>query len=484
MKLRLAIILCLIFCACSKEKTAVEIYHTGAISGYFYAHTFGEENKSFGGLPALKNLISDKQEKQEPFLLFDSGNLFSVTREGQLAELTGSLNLLSALPYTAITLSAEDFKFGTEDITKALKNNKIPIVISNLRTKDGKTPNGIKSNLLLNFEGLKIGILGVLSKSDFDKLARTGGLKAYDEIEALKPQIETLKTDGADLIILLSSLGFERQDKTISDKMLLEEFPEINIILGTGGGKESVDNLKVIVNQAQPNLQQVSLLNLNFNKNKQISAYTVKDVLLDISTFGEDEDLLKEVNIFKQKAAKTQTKRVAKSKKYLESEGLASSLALYSAACLRRWGRTDIGLMNLEALGEGLPQGDITEEDMYKAYPFDDRVMFLKIYGEDLLKALENNLQAKHPAALSGIKIFYGDGNKIKKIIINGQELQKQQLYNIALPDHLIGNIAGYEEFLNMYEFKNTDRTVRDIVTWCLNLKNNEFNTENAWQKN
>jgi len=36
---------------------------------------------------------------------------------------------------------------------------------------------------------------------------------------------------------------------------------------------------------------------------------------------------------------------------------------------------------------------------------------------------------------------------------------------------------------LNMYEFKNTDRTVRDIVSWCLNRKNTEFNNESAWQK-
>ena len=51
------------------------------------------------------------------------------------------------------------------------------------------------------------------------------------------------------------------------------------------------------------------------------------------------------------------------------------------------------------------------------------------------------------------------------------------------MPDHLIGNVPGYEDFLNMYEFKNTDRTVRDIVTWCLSRKNTELTKQNAWQK-
>ncbi len=479
MKLRLLILLCIFFCACSDNKTALEIYHTGAISGYFYAQTFGEEHKSSGGLPALKNIFS---AKQEPFLLFDSGNLFSVTREGQIAKLTGTLNLLSALPYTAITLSAEDFKFGAEDIKNALKNNKIPIVISNLKNSDGSISKSIRNSIIINFEGVKIGVLGVLSKSDFDNLVRSSGFKAYDEIESLKPLIENLKKEGVNLIILLSSLGYERQDKAASDKTLLDELTDIDILLGIGA-KENAENSKIIINQAQPNLQQVTLINLILNKNKQISSRSSEDILLDISTVGEDEDLLREVNIFKQQVAKTRTKHIAKIDTYLGSEGLDSALGLYTAACLKKWGKTTVGLMNLEALGEGLPQGDISEEDLYKAFPFDDRVMFVKMYGANLQRVLENNLISGHQAALSGIKISYDKENKIKKIIINGQEIQKRQLYDIAMPDHLISNAPGYEEFLNMYEFKNTDRTVRDIVTWCLSRKNTDFKNKSAWHQ-
>lgn len=478
MRFRLLIFLCLFFCACSDNKTVLEIYHTGAISGYFYAQTFGEEHKSSGGLPALKNIFSNKQET---FLLFDSGNLFSVTREGQIAKLTGTLNLLSKLPYTAITLSAEDFKFGAEDIKNALKDNKIPIVISNLKASDGSLPKGIKNNLVFNFEGVKIGVLGVLSKNDFDNLVRSSGFKAYDEVESLKPLIEELKKEEVNLIILLSSLGSERQDKATNDKTLLDELTDIDILLGIGT-KENAENFKTIINQAQANLQQVSLINLIL-KSKQISSHNTKDILLDISTLKEDENLLNEVNFLKQQVAKTRTRHVAKIDRYLESDGLNSALGLYTAACLKRWGKTAIGLMNLEALGEGLPQGDISEEDMYKAFPFDDRVMFVKMYGANLQRALENNLISKHTAALSGIKILYNTENKIKRIIINGQDLQKRQLYDIAMPDHLISNAPGYEEFLNMYEFKNTDRTVRDIVTWCLNRKNTDLNNKSAWQQ-
>ena len=100
-----------------------------------------------------------------------------------------------------------------------------------------------------------------------------------------------------------------------------------------------------------------------------------------------------------------------------------------------------------------------------------------------LLRALENNLVTKHQAALSGVRVSYDKENRIKKVMINGQELQKRQLYDIAMPDHLISNAPGYEEFLNMYEFKNTDRTVRDIVTWCLNRKNTDLNSKSAWQQ-
>lgn len=478
MKHFVLIILCLLFCACS-DKAPVEIYHTGAISGYFYEHTLGDENKKIGGLPVLKNLLS---KKETPFLLFDSGNLFSITQEGQLAKLTGSLRLLSSLPYTAITLSAADLKYGTQDIETALKNNKIPIIVSNLKTQEGKTPNGIKDSLIINYEGVKFGILGVLSKADFDKLTRPGNLKAEDEIETLKTKIETVKAEGANIIILLSSLGFDREDKAVSDKILLEELTGIDVILGIGK-RENIENYKIIIDEAPENLQQVSLLKLKLNKNKQITSSLQENVDLNLSDFGEEENLLKEVNILRQKTAKNRIKHITKLDIYLDNQGDNSSLGSYTAACLQKWGKTNIGLMNVEALGEGLPQGDVTEENIYKAFPFDDKVMFLKIYGKELINAFQNNLHSKHPAILSGVKIFYnGDGN-ITKVLVNGQIIKNEQVYDIAMPDHLIGNISGYEDFLNMYEFKNTDRTVRDIVTWCLSRKNTELTNKSAWQK-
>ena len=478
MKLRILILICLLFCSCNSKKLALEIYHTGAISGYFYAQMRGEENKSTGGLPALKNLLI---KKQTPFLLFDSGDLFSVTREGQFAKLSGSLQLLSALPYSAITLSAEDFKYGTADIENALKTNNIPIVISNLRAQNNQLPKGIKENLILDFEGIRIGILGVISKSDFDKLGRTNGFKVLEEVETLKSQIESIKKENIDVIILLSSLGVERQDKAPSDKILAEELPEIDIILGLGN-RVDIDNIRAIIEQAPENLQQVSVLKLNFNKNKQLTSYKQEDISLDIDTVGEDESLLQEVNTLKQQVAKTQTRHITKLGIYLDGQGQNPPLALYTAACLKRWGKTDISLVNLEIFGEGLPQGDITEDNLYRAFPFDDKVMFLKLYGRDLLNTLQNNLNSNHLAVLNGIKISYDKEKNIRKVLVNGKPLQKEQLYDIALPDHLISSPA-YEDLLNMYEFKNTDRTVRDIVSWCLNRKNTEFNNESAWQK-
>ena len=471
-------VLCLLVCACS-EKAPLEIYHTGAISGYFYEHTLGDENKKIGGLPVLKNLL---YQKETPFLLFDSGNLFSITQEGQLAKLTGSLKLLSSLPYTAITLSAEDLKYGTQDIETALKNNKLSIVISNLKTQENKTPSGIKDSLIIEFEGVKFGVLGVLSKADFDKLARPGNLKAEDEIETLKTKIETIKAEGANIVILLSSLGFEREDKAVSDKILLEELIGIDMILGIGK-RENIDNPKIIIDEAQENLQQVSLLKLKLNKNKQITSSLQENIDLNIATFGEEENLLKEINILRQQTAKNRIKHITKLDMYLDNQGDNSALGSYTAACLQKWGKTNIGLMNVEALGESLPQGDVTEENIYKAFPFDDKVMFLKIYGKELINALQNNLRSKHPAILSGVKIFYNEDGNITKVLINGQIIKNDQLYDIAMPDHLIGNVPGYEDFLNMYEFKNTDRTVRDIVTWCLSRKNTELTKQNAWQK-
>ena len=155
-----------------------------------------------------------KPDFKEDFLFFDSGKFFSNTREGRLAKMEGTFTLLKDIPYKAITLSAEDFIFGFADVKEGLSKIKYPVIISNLTSFDGSAISKIKKQLVFDYKGIKIGVLGVLSKADFDKLPRTIGLKATSEIETLKPMIAKMQEELAKAAKKAEKLAAKTATKT------------------------------------------------------------------------------------------------------------------------------------------------------------------------------------------------------------------------------------------------------------------------------
>ncbi len=93
--------------------------------------------------------------------------------------------------------------------------------------------------------------------------------------------------------------------------------------------------------------------------------------------------------------------------------------------------------------------------------------------GDELKNALEHSIETKNNwPQTSGLNIVYNPsaplGKKIKKFYINGAPAQNERLYSVSVSDHIVAGGMGHDEFLNVFEFKKTDRTVRDILRWCL----------------
>ncbi len=147
----------LLFSACSKEQKTLTFYHTNDIEGFFWARNNPSiNNKLAGGMAVLKNFL-DKQEKT--YLLFDSGNIFAGTPEGQLGKMQSAVYMMNMLGYNAATLSPKDLTLGIDAITPALAAAKFPIIVSNLKASNGTSLKHIKSYEICDLQGIKIGVI-------------------------------------------------------------------------------------------------------------------------------------------------------------------------------------------------------------------------------------------------------------------------------------------------------------------------------------
>lgn len=467
----------LLFGACTREQKTLTFYHTNDIEGFFWARNNPSiDNKLAGGMPVLKNFLS-KQEK--PFLLFDSGNTFAATPEGQLGKMQNAVYMMNMLGYTAATLSPKDLTLGIDTIMPALAAANFPIVVSNLKASNGADLKYIKPYEIVDFEGVKIGIVGLMPSSLLKSTQRNANIKIENEITTLQKVLPILQEKGVDIIILLSSIGFDLEgDKSaVDEKTLAEEFTQIDLILGGNSDISPLDLQEVsgvYITRSKENLETIQETILALDKSKKIKSLTSKSILLDEEIYGQDSQLLDIINPLRQTILKSQSNKITTLESPLQTNlKKPSPLGYYSAKCIKTWGKTEIGLLNSDVFITGLNKGAISQADLYNAVPYDDRVMFIKMRGDDFKNALETTLDnINNWPQTAGLEVSYdinaAHGKKIKSIKINGTPLKNTQIYSITTTDHIIAGGFGHDEFLNMFEFKNTDRTLRDILRWCL----------------
>ena len=160
----------LLFSACAKEQKTFTFYHTNDIEGFFWARNNPAiDNKLAGGMAVLKNFL-DKQEKH--YLLFDSGNTFAGTPEGQLGKMQNAVYMMNMLGYTAATLSPKDLTLGIDAMMPALAAAKFPFIVSNLKASNGADLKYIKPYHIIDFEGIKIGLIGLMPSSTLKSAQR------------------------------------------------------------------------------------------------------------------------------------------------------------------------------------------------------------------------------------------------------------------------------------------------------------------------
>ncbi|MDD5465740.1 MAG: hypothetical protein PHP73_05320 [Candidatus Omnitrophica bacterium] len=167
-----------------------------------------------GGVSRRGSLVKELRKKDPGLLLLDCGNF---TAGGLMDEYTQSAQLdmrrseanyksMELMQYDAAGIGSDEFNFGKEFFLKNAKKFHPAYLSANLDT-DKVSPYIIK-----DANGVKVGIIGLTSFSAHQK---TEGLKINAPAETAK-LISRLKKEGAQIIILLSTLGEQEDLKLIS----------------------------------------------------------------------------------------------------------------------------------------------------------------------------------------------------------------------------------------------------------------------------
>lgn len=286
----------------------------------------------------------------------------------------------------------------------------------------------------------------------------------------------------------------EEQKDGVSDASLAGEVEHLGLILSANKDRENaetdtVNNTFIVYPGSK--LDSIGHIRLLFDKNKQVREVKFEDIPLFKEEFGEDEEIASRAAALRADTRKKMNARVADMPQPVATSLTAESpLGDLLAQCLYKWSKLDGAIINSDSIRNALPEGRVTEYDLYKTYPYGDNITFITIKGAAFLKALEDSLNAKDNfPQVAGFTVSYAvtqEGKKIRQVVLekNGRTVNPRETYRFAVTDHVLAGGFGHDGFIDSLEFKNTFVEARQIMRSCLvRQKTVELPKLGRWKK-
>lgn len=238
------------------------------------------QNGGKGGMTRLSGIIEKIRMENPNTFLFDAGDMFQGTPyfnyyKGELV-----LKIMSKMGYDAGTIGNHEFDNGLEGIKEALPFVGFPILSGNYDFSDTILNGSFLTHKTFVKEGIKIGLYalgieldGLVAKKNFQETRYLDPIKTAREMELFLK-----KEKKCDLVICLSHLGLEYEEKKVSDRIIAGETSYTDLIIGghthtflnDAIRTKNADGKPVIINQVGFGALLLGQIDFVFDRDKKI----------------------------------------------------------------------------------------------------------------------------------------------------------------------------------------------------------------------
>ena len=218
-----------------KRKKRLVILHTN--DTHSTIEPFPSKHSKFpnmGGVSKRHTILQKIRSEEEHVLLLDAGDIFQGTPYFNTFNGELEMKLMSLLEYDAATMGNHDFDIGLEGFLNAQQFANFPFLCANYDFSETILSGKTKAYHIFHKAGIKIGVFGIgIALKGLVPMDKCGNTRYLDPISSANKIASELKSKSCDLVICLSHLGFEYENKNInSDRKLAAETQNIDIILG------------------------------------------------------------------------------------------------------------------------------------------------------------------------------------------------------------------------------------------------------------
>lgn len=398
-------------------------------------------NDLHGNMANMSRIYNAKQsfDKQRPLdhdvLLLGSGDI-SAGANVKLLKISNAF--LNAMGVQGTAIGNHEFDANPDEIAKMHQSANYKLMGANVQLKGENHPleGKITKSFIHENNGNKYGIIGLIPPDLHERIRENESrntvtpLSKEDSIKAVQAEVETLKNQGVNKVIVLSHCGYE------FDKSLAQNTSGVDVILGAHThellkGIDSNKNLftskagePVILTQAGKDGDQFGILNLEFDEKGIIQK--AQNNIHKSNEFKRNPVLERIFDGIIGKATEVgyiEKTLPAPQDRLVEPNPHAF---LIMDACRKEFG-TDLALINAGNIRGHFDEGKLTERKVFEVVPLKNRMVRMRLTEEEVVSMLKN-----------GAKSLVNPGHKPGIVMPSGLEYtmnKKGEILNITFLD-------------------------------------------------
>ena len=428
----------------------IAIFHTSDTHGFYFPRKIAG-GKTVGGFALIKGYID---EYQGPYLLLDSGDYTSGTLEAKDSKGAISVKLMNEMGYSATTIGNHEGDFKEDAILQNLKDFKFDVLAANVYDKKtGTYPEGVKAYNIYEVGGKKFAVIGI-AKDPLPNSKRIKTSKGRKEIKKALYELQTIPHD-ATILIIHNSIADDKHEKDTATYKLVEGLGGIDLVLGGHAHKilqKKIDGITFVESGCEA--KGLSKVILTFDdKTGKLTNIQANYIELDSAKINPDKAMQELAEENRAKGVDSVIGKAAQDIKLRSNnpDELDSPLGNLFADIIKAHAEeADFALHNTGGVRVDILEGDITKRDVVNAFPFPNKVMLVRVNGAFIKKLIAKSLYEKRSLFQfsDNVKVeFRWKHNRpeLVSVKINGQNLDKDKMYLIAVNDYIAnGGSEGY----------------------------------------
>ncbi|HEY9789848.1 MAG TPA: bifunctional UDP-sugar hydrolase/5'-nucleotidase [Candidatus Obscuribacterales bacterium] len=412
-----------------------------------------------GGLARVETLHKQIVARQPNTLMLLAGDTLSPSVESRAFKGAQMIACWNAVGVDYAVFGNHEFDFGPDVLKQRIAESKFQWICANVIDKTtGKLFDNVQPYVIRDVDGIKIGIIGLLTMDTARSSHGGPNLEILDPCKTVKKLVPEMRAHGAQIIVALTHL-------TMADDKQVAYCAPIDV---TVGGHEHVVMEAVAhgtpIIKSGSDVRNLGRIDISYSPSEQKIYSLDIDMIPVTDKIKDDEDVKAVINQYESQLGMRLLEQVGQTTVELDATQVdnqtkETNLADYIADAYRKYARADVSIFNGGSVRSNTvyPPGKLTRRDVLSILPFENPIVKLEVKGKVIRQALENGVSeigikagGRFPQ-VSGLHFEYDATRKpserIVSVLVGGQPLDDDKTYTLATNNFAAGGGDGYSVF-------------------------------------